>query len=166
MKSQTVLWVLAAVASGVLVVMGTIQVVPVVPDPGNPPITSEPSWDKPETRALAVRACFDCHSHETVTPWYGKVAPFSWLVRDHIIDARSKLNFSTWDQPQEEAEEAGEVVSEGEMPPGYYTALHGAAVLSPAEKQALIAGLEASGVTSRKEGAGVGHAGAGEPDED
>jgi hypothetical protein len=153
MKSQTVLWVLAAVASGVLVVMGTIQVVPVVPDPGNPPITSEPSWDKPETRALAVRACFDCHSHETVTPWYGKVAPFSWLVRDHIIDARSKLNFSTWDQPQEEAEEAGEVVSEGEMPPGYYTALHGAAVLSRLVRSSMLETLSADYVrTARAKG--------------
>ena len=36
--------------------------------------------DSPATSALAVRACFDCHSNETVWPWYSNVAPVSWLL--------------------------------------------------------------------------------------
>jgi hypothetical protein len=31
----------------------------------NPPTTAEPRWDSPQTRALAKRACFDCHSNLT-----------------------------------------------------------------------------------------------------
>ena len=45
----------------------------------NPPVAQEPSWDSTETRALAERACFDCHSNETVWPWYSNIAPVSWL---------------------------------------------------------------------------------------
>jgi mono/diheme cytochrome c family protein len=125
-------------------VFGVLQVLPVVPDPGNPPVSAEPAWDRPETRALAQRACFDCHSHETVTPWYGNVAPLSWLVRSHVAEGRSKLNFSAWDRPQEEADEAGEVVEEGEMPPPYYTLLHPEAALTLEEKAALVQGFAAS----------------------
>ncbi len=112
--------------------------------PGNGPVTQEPSWDSPETRALAKRACFDCHSNEAVTPWYGHVAPVSWVVRHHMDEGRAALNFSTFDQPQKEAHEAAEEVEEGEMPPGFYTPFHSEAQLSEAETAALIAGLEAT----------------------
>lgn len=110
----------------------------------NPPVRQEPTWDRPETRALAKRACFDCHSNETVVPWYGHIAPFAWAVRDHVDEGRAALNFSEWDRPQEEAHEAAEEVQEGEMPPAYYLALHGSARLTPSEQQALVAGLEAT----------------------
>ena len=31
----------------------------------NPPVVKEPAWDSPQTRQLAQRACFDCHSNQT-----------------------------------------------------------------------------------------------------
>lgn len=62
----------------------------------NPPVVSEPTWDSPETRALAVRACYDCHSNETVWPWYTNVAPVSWLIQREVAEGREELNFSTW----------------------------------------------------------------------
>lgn len=34
----------------------------------NPSVVQEPNWDSPRTRELTVRACFDCHSNETVWP--------------------------------------------------------------------------------------------------
>ena len=62
------------IALGAAVVFfAAIQLVPVKRD--NPPVVSEPNWDSPETRALAKRACFDCHSNETTWPWYTYVAP-------------------------------------------------------------------------------------------
>src|ERR671912_535728 len=45
-----------------------IQFVPYGRDHVNPPVGAEPSWDSPETRALARQACFDCHSNETEWP--------------------------------------------------------------------------------------------------
>lgn len=110
----------------------------------NPPVTLEPTWDSPQTRALAKRACFDCHSNETVVPWYGQVAPVAWIVRSHVDEARAALDFSEMDRPQPEAHEAGEEVSEGEMAPWYYTPMHPGAQLSAQERAALVEGLNAT----------------------
>ena len=60
----------------------------------NPPVVSEPKWDSPQTRTLAKRACFDCHSNETVWPWYSNVPPISWLVVSDTVRGRASLNFS------------------------------------------------------------------------
>jgi len=110
----------------------------------NPAVRQEPAWNSPETRALAERACFDCHSNQVKVPWYGHVAPVAWLVRYHVDEGRSKLNFSEFDLPQEDAHEAAEVVSEGEMPPGYYLTLHAESQLSSSELEQLTAGLQAT----------------------
>jgi len=125
------------------VVFLLLQVVPFGRMPSNPPVTREPAWDSPQTRDLAVRACFDCHSNETEKPWYSNVAPFSWALSDHVESGRSKLNFSEFDKRQEDAHKAAEVTEGGEMPPGYYTrfGLHSNAVLSDAEVAQLVAGL-------------------------
>jgi len=110
----------------------------------NPPVTGEPTWDSPRTEELARAACFDCHSNEVRTPWYGHVAPVAWVVRHHVDEGRSELNFSEMDKPQKEAHEAGEEVDEGEMPPGYYRLAHSAARLGDAELQQLARGLDAT----------------------
>jgi hypothetical protein len=78
-----------------------LQIVPFGRMPSNPPVTGEPAWDSPQTRALAVRACFDCHSNETEKPWYSNIAPpISWATSDHVESGRGKLNFSEFDKPQ------------------------------------------------------------------
>ena len=110
----------------------------------NPPVRMEPPWDSPDTRDLAVRACFDCHSNQTVWPWYSSIAPFSWLVQSDVDEGRKKVNYSEWDRPQEEAEDSAETVQEETMPPWYYAILHPQAKLSSAERQALIRGLVAT----------------------
>jgi hypothetical protein len=60
---------------GAVALFALIQVVPYGRSHTNPPVQSEPKWDSPQTRALAVRACYDCHSNETTWPWYTNVAP-------------------------------------------------------------------------------------------
>jgi hypothetical protein len=121
-----------------------LQFIPYGRDHANPPVTAEPNWDSPTTRELAQRACFDCHSHETVWPWYSSIAPISWWIQNHVDEGRQVLNFSTWDHPQHEADEAWEAVQEGEMPPTYYTLIHPEARLSAEETSALINGLRQS----------------------
>lgn len=119
-----------------------IQLVPLGRDHTNPPVTQEPNWDSPQTRQLAQRACFDCHSNETVWPWYSNLAPMSWLIQNHVDEGRRRLNFSTWDQQRpREPEEIAEVILEGEMPLPNYLPLHPEARLSAAERQALAQGL-------------------------
>jgi hypothetical protein len=43
-----------------------VQVLPLGKQHTNPPILQEPAWDSQQTRQLAQRACFDCHSNELV----------------------------------------------------------------------------------------------------
>ncbi len=137
MKKKIIIWVvLAIVLLGML-----IQLVPLPGRGNNPPVTAEPKWDSPQTRALAKRACFDCHSNETVWPWYSYVAPVSWLVYRDTMDGRRRLNFSEWNNPQRGAGEIAGIIQEGEMPPMIYLPMHPSAQLTSAEKQQLVNGL-------------------------
>ena len=126
----------------IVIVFLALQLVPYGRSHTNPTRRVEPAWDTEATRALAVRACYDCHSNETVWPWYSHVAPMSWLLQRDVDEGRRKLNFSEWDRPQKEARESAKAVRKGEMPPWYYTPLHPDARLTAAESQALVTGLE------------------------
>lgn len=111
----------------------------------NPPVTREVRWDAPATRALAARACFDCHSNATAWPWYSHVAPASFLVINHVDDGRRRLNFSEWDQPQRATfGDVEENVASGEMPIWNYVMMHPEARLTPAETTQLLGGLRAT----------------------
>lgn len=110
--------------------------------PTNPPVTHQIAWDSPETQALFTRACADCHSNETVWPWYSYVVPVAWLVTHDVQEGREKFNISTGNL--EESHEIFEVIKEGEMPLPVYLPMHPEAVLTDDEKQQLVAGLERS----------------------
>ena len=118
-----------------------IQLVPFGHEHTNPPVVREPNWDSPRTRELAKRACFDCHSNESVWPTYSNIAPISWLVQRDVNEGRQRLNFSNWHSVRK-VDEIGEVVLEGEMPPGIYLIMHPPARLTEQEKQELASGLE------------------------
>jgi len=121
------------------------QFVPYGRDHTNPPVTREPTWDTSETRALAQRACFDCHSNLTEWPWYSRVAPSSWLVQSDVDTGRGVFNFSEWDRSQDvDAEEMAEAIRGGSMPPWFYAIAHADSRLDGTEKDALIRGLGAT----------------------
>ena len=135
---------LVIVASGFLL----LQLIPYGRNHVNPPVTNEPNWDNPQIKVLAERACYDCHSNETVWPWYSHIAPISWLVQYDVEEGRSHLNFSEWGYGRGEGEEGeamAEVILEGEMPPANYLITHPEARLSGAEKAMLAQGLLAIG---------------------
>ncbi len=85
---------------------------------------------------ILERSCGDCHSNQTVWPWYSHVAPLSWLVVDDVNEGRRHLNFSDWlaqESPEEAAEHLAltcQLVQEGGMPPLTYRMLHKNASLS------------------------------------
>ena len=119
-----------------------IQIVPYGRDHTNPKTVQEVKWNSPETRALAVDACFACHSNLTKWPWYTNIAPISWLTTRDVEDGRAKLNFSEWQRPQEtDLQEVIESVRGKGMPPLQYRAIHSEARLSDTERQQLEAGL-------------------------
>ena len=121
-----------------------IQLIPYGRNHTNPPSKSEPQWNSPQTRDFAKRACYDCHSNETVWPWYSNVAPVSWLVQHDVDEGREHLNFTEWDRPQKDAPKAAEEVEESAMPPWFFLPLHADAKLSDGEKEQFIGGLKAT----------------------
>jgi hypothetical protein len=134
------------ILTGIGVVFLASQLVPI--DRENPPVETEiPA--PPEVRQILERACYDCHSNESKWPWYGYVAPASWLVAYDIEEAREHMNFSTWNRYDREeqldlVEEVWEEVEEGEMPPFFYTPLHSHANLDANDRAVLRAWAEAS----------------------
>ena len=134
MRSRILRWLIP------LVVL--IQLIPFGHQHTNPAVTQEPAWDSPRTRELARRACFDCHSNETIWPWYASVAPVSWLTQRDVNGGRRHLNLSEWNKPQRHAGHAVEEIKSGDMPPWFYLPMHSNARLTAEEKAALIAGFQ------------------------
>lgn len=128
---------MGAVFVGVL--LAGVQFMPA--DRTNPPVT----LDMPapaDVKAILKASCYDCHSNETVWPWYSRIAPISWLVASDTSKGREYLNFSTWDQysPEQQRESVTQflkMVQKGEMPPRPYTILHAEGKITP-EKLAIL----------------------------
>ena len=117
-----------------------IQFIPVVRS--NPPILAEIEAPE-EVLTIIRRACYDCHSNETIWPWYSYVAPVSWLVESDVKVGRSNVNFSEWNEYSQKLQnlkryKIGEEVEEGEMPLWFYVSLHSEAQLSQADIDLII----------------------------
>jgi hypothetical protein len=125
----------------VVVAFGILQLVPI--RVSNSATNKQPPWDSPRTLRLAKAACFDCHSNQTNTYWWEDIAPLSWWITNHVDEGRDALNFSECTGHGGEADDAAETISEGSMPPDYYTwlGMHASADLSKTERQQLADGL-------------------------
>ena len=135
---------------GVIVVLVVIaQVIPwgnIIPAfaETNPPVQTQIQWNNANTEQLVKTACYDCHSNETVWPWYAHLTPVSWLVAHDTNEGRGRLNFSIQSADQIDPNELVEQIQRGEMPKSTYTIMHPAANLSSEQKAELIAGIQAS----------------------
>ncbi len=121
--------------------LALIQLVPYGKNHTNPPVLQEPKWDSLKTRQVFMRVCRNCHSNETEWPWYGAVAPFSWLVQSDVDEGRSEFNVSEWGRPKNKGDEAAKEVREGDMPPWYYLPPHPEARLTKTEREEFVRGL-------------------------
>ena len=122
---------------GIGAVLLAIQFVPVART--NPPIEASVEAP-PEVTAILRRACFDCHSNETIWPPQAYVAPVSWLVASDVKEGRGELNFSRWgpDQVKRTAKELQKEVEKKDMPPFLYLLAHPEAKLGEADRTALV----------------------------
>jgi cytochrome c len=103
------------------------------------PILSGAAID-PETLGLFQRACQNCHSFNTDLPFYGRVAPMSWLMARDVRQARFHMNLSRWQEYSAEdrimlLSELGSAVKTREMPVQRYLLLHREARLSDQERE-------------------------------
>ena len=91
-----------------------------------------------EIMAIFKRSCYDCHSNNTVLPWYANIAPFSWEMSRHVDLGRKWLNFSVWnsysdEQKDKKLEEIYKSVY-AVMPLAGYVALHPEAALTKEDR--------------------------------
>ncbi|WP_027878668.1 heme-binding domain-containing protein [Mesoflavibacter zeaxanthinifaciens] len=97
-----------------------------------------------EVKAILKNTCFDCHSSNTVYPWYSKITPVNYWMAEHVEDGKKHLNFSKWSEysvkrKDHKFEELIEEVEEKEMPLPSYTWSHTEADLSPEQIEAVVA---------------------------
>ena len=125
-----------------------IQFIPAPPktNPQSDPARTFAAVMKPPAAVQNIfhRACFDCHSNETIWPWYAHVAPVSWPVRKHVENGRKHINFSEWLKPGEtsfsnwsDLEDICKAVRDKTMPLPYYDWLHPQAKLSAEDRLAV-----------------------------
>lgn len=74
-------------------------------------------------------SCYDCHSNNTVYPWYTNIQPIGLWLNHHVDEGKDELNFSefgTYNQKRmaHKLEEIAEQVEEDEMPLPTYTLIH------------------------------------------
>lgn len=134
----------------ILIGIATVLVLAQFIQPDRTPPTTDPANDliaitKPaaEVEHLLHVACYDCHSNETRYPWYSRITPVNYWLKDHIDEGREEFNMSTWGARKEKwqkhkAKEAVEILEEKEMPLTSYTLVHGDARLSDAQRSMLV----------------------------
>lgn len=96
-----------------------------------------------EIDAILRRSCWNCHSNDTVWPWYSSIAPAKWLIVRDVEKAREIMNFSSWtEQAGKKLQQAVGMlaascsdVTVGRMPKPEYVFLHSEAMLSEADKK-------------------------------
>lgn len=79
-------------------------------------------------------SCYDCHSNNSIYPWYSKIQPVAWWMGGHIEEGKRELNFSEFGtyslrRKYKKLQEINEQVKEGEMPLSSYTLIHRDAIL-------------------------------------
>lgn len=123
------------------------------PDFTNPPFKQDETLfavtNPPDSvRVIFERSCADCHTHETKYPWYAKVQPSAWFLKDHIDEGRREFNASIWKtyEPNRQRRKLSEIceqVQYREMPLPSYLWIHWNAKLSDAEIKTLCDWTEA-----------------------
>ena len=98
------------------------------------------------------RACRDCHSNNTVWPWYTQIAPVSWLMAYGVKIGRRTINFSEWASyppPAQRLQLAASCrdASTGKMP-GIYTLVRPQTRLSDQDVKTICAAAQTAGATS------------------
>jgi len=120
----------------IVIVLGFVVIQFFRPDFTNPTVNSADVLQAPENvGAILKRSCNDCHSNETVYPWYSKIQPGAWFLKDHIDEGRRELNFSVWNtyearRKNRKLEEVCEMVTSKEMPLPSYLWVHWDAKMS------------------------------------
>jgi hypothetical protein len=100
-----------------------------------------------EIENIFRNSCYDCHSNQTVYPWYSFVSPVKYLVGYDIEEGRKELNLSNWTDFSDIKKirvlnEIVETIETDEMPYPVYLITHRDARLSNSQKENLFQWVE------------------------
>jgi hypothetical protein len=92
-----------------------------------------------DVQNILKTSCYDCHSNNTVYPWYSNIQPVAWWLKDHIDEGKRELNFSEFatyriGRQYRKLEEINEEVKDDKMPLSSYTLIHEDAKLNKQQK--------------------------------
>lgn len=91
-------------------------------------------------KPIFKRSCFDCHSDQTIYPWYYKFPGIKQFIDHDIKEAKEHLDFSNdfpfigHEGPRKDLESIQKSISQEEMPPKKYLFMHKAAKLNNQDK--------------------------------
>ena len=101
-----------------------------------------------DVQHILTTSCYDCHSNNTVYPWYSNIQPVAWWLDNHIQDAKKDLNFSEFAAYQlrrqyKKLEQINDLVKKDEMPLDSYLWVHKDAKLNKEQKLILAGWVDA-----------------------
>jgi hypothetical protein len=96
-----------------------------------------------ETMQILKTACNDCHTNNTVYPWYANIQPVAWWLDSHVDDGKRHLNFDEFltyklKKQDHKLEELIESQEDHWMPLDSYTWIHKDAKLNETQRLALV----------------------------
>lgn len=92
-------------------------------------------------------SCYDCHSNNTIYPWYGKIQPMNLFMSKHINDGKGELNLSEFGDYSDRRKKSKlksmiNQIKKDEMPLSSYKLLHWDASLSKKDKKDILKFLD------------------------
>ena len=102
------------------------------------------TFKSPENIAQMLHtSCYNCHSNNTIYPWYNKVQPVGWFLEDHINKGKEVLNLSEFGSYSSRKQQSKLVsmisqIEDDKMPLAAYTFIHHKARLSNEKKRTLL----------------------------
>ncbi len=96
-----------------------------------------------DIQGILKKACYDCHSNNTVYPWYAHLQPMHWFMNNHIQSGKAELNFNEFGsytprRQQSKLRSIENSLENGSMPLSSYVLIHRNAILTETEKSLLL----------------------------
>lgn len=137
---------LKKIGLGILIVIVLLQFIPTKKNQTSIVSSNsiEQKYNTPENvQTILKKACFDCHSNNTVYPWYSHIQPIGFWLNNHINEGKEELNFSEFNsyENKKARKKMEKVISsqeKGWMPLSSYTLIHKDATLTSTEKTIII----------------------------
>jgi len=133
-----------------IIVVAGIQFIPVKRNVSNEVLSSDFILlynPNEEVSDIMKTSCYNCHSNNTIYPWYSKVQPVGLYLERHIDKGKENLNFSefgTYSARRQKNKLTSMIdqIKEDRMPLPAYTFIHHDAKLSVEDKKEVTGFLE------------------------